>query len=63
MAYIIMCRVYYCLKEPDGVITEEYDIEEYDGDTYETPEEAEAALAAAKKLCPHDELWISERGD
>ena len=62
MAYIIMCRVYFCLKEPDGGITEESDVEEYDGDTYETLKEAEAALATAKKLNPHAELWISERG-
>ena len=36
MSYIIMCRVYYCLKEPDGSLTEEYD-----GDEYETLQQAE----------------------
>lgn len=62
MSYIIMCRVYYCLKEPDGVITEEYDVEEYDGDEYETLQQAEKALARAKALNPDAEIWISERG-
>lgn len=63
MSYIIMCRVYYYFREPDGGITEEYETEEYDGDEYETLEEAEAELAKIRNIWPHAELWISERGD
>ena len=63
MSYIIMCRIYHYVKEPDGGVTEEYDTEEYDGDEYETLEEAEAELAEIRDTCPHAELWISERGD
>lgn len=62
MSYIIMCRIYHHVKEPDGGISEEYDTEEYDGDTYETLEEAEAELAEIRDTCPGAELWISERG-
>lgn len=62
MSYILMCRVYYCLEEPDGGISEEYETEEYDGDEYETLEEAEKALALARRINPQRDVWISERG-
>lgn len=62
MSYIIMCRVYYCLKEPDGGVTVDYETEEYDGDTYETLEDAEKALALSKRINPQCDTWISERG-
>lgn len=34
MSYIIMCRIYHYVKEPDGGISEEYDTEEYDRELY-----------------------------
>lgn len=63
MSYIVMARIYFCVEEPDGGITEESETVENTGDVYETLEEAKAELAEAKKLYPHSEFWISERGD
>lgn len=57
-----MVRVYYCVKESDGGITEESTIEEYDGDTFETITEAGKALKVARALNPGAEIWIGERG-
>lgn len=62
MSYILMCRVYYCIKEPDGGVTEESDVEEYDGDEYETLQQAEKALKVAREFDSNAEIWISERG-
>lgn len=62
MSYILLVRVTYCLREPDGGITEESEVEEYDGDEYETLQQAEEALERGKRLNPHAEIWISERG-
>ncbi len=62
MSYILMVRVYYCVKESDGGITEESTIEEYDGDTFETITEAGKALKVARALNPGAEIWIGERG-
>ena len=63
MSYKVMVRIYYCVEEPDGGITEESETVENTGDVYETLEEAEAELAEAKKLYPQSEFWIIERGD
>ena len=63
MSYILLVRVNYSLREPDGGITEESTIEEYDGDTYKTITEAGKALKAARALNPGAEIWIGEGGD
>ncbi len=62
MSYILLVRVRYSVREPDGYITEESEVEEYDGDVYEDMQQAEEALARAKALNPHAEIWIGERG-
>lgn len=61
MSYIIMADVVIPVLEPDGGISADHETEEYDGDMYETREEAEKELARAKELNPNTMLWISER--
>ena len=45
-----MARIYYCVKEPDGGITEESETVENTGDEYETLEEAQTELERQKQL-------------
>ena len=62
MSYKLYARLYWQVREPDGGITKETEVVEYDGDEYETLQQAEEALDRAERLSPHAEIWISERG-
>lgn len=51
MAYIVKCRIDFA----DG----DYSIEDYDGEIYETKEEAEAVVSAARVTHELD-AWVEE---
>lgn len=60
--FTIVGRVEYDVMEPDGGVTTMYETEEYDGDYFETREEALERLFEAMDLNPGLPLWIVERG-
>ena len=57
----IVARVEFDVEEPDGGVTTEHETVDYDGDQFESIEEAKERLYEAMDLNPGLPLWIVER--